>query len=87
MAAQVPVVTGEFDENACPISDDGWDDSYMSWADAHGVSYLAWGWYLLSPPTCTQSEQDDSDYYLPADASGTPAPPNGTALHDHLLAP
>jgi hypothetical protein len=55
----------------------------MTWADEHAVSYLAWGWIVLS-----QEEKDGegcSAFYLIEDASGTPAPPNGTALHDHLL--
>jgi len=51
LAAQVPVVTGEFDEDDCPASGDApgnFDNTYMSWADAHGVSYLAWGWYVAT---------------------------------------
>lgn len=41
VAATVPVVTGELGENDCAA---GFIDSYMSWADAHGVSYLGWTW-------------------------------------------
>jgi len=41
VAASVPIVTGEIGENDCAA---GFIDSYMSWADAHGVSYLAWAW-------------------------------------------
>jgi len=41
VAASVPVVTGEIGENDCASS---FIDSYMSWADAHGVSYLGWTW-------------------------------------------
>ena len=74
-AAAVPVVTGEFDEGDCS---DSFDNAYMSWADAHGVSYLAWGWFVLSPATC-------SSLYLVTNSSGTPASPNGVALHTHLL--
>jgi hypothetical protein len=81
VAAKVPVVTGEFDEDTCPATTpDGFDDSFMDWADANGVSYLAWGWWVLSPlPDC-------SNYYVISDAAGTPAAPNGTALYDHLAA-
>ncbi len=89
VAANVPVVTGEFDEdnyteshcaNKTPST---FDQDYMSWADQHGVGYLAWGWWVLS-----QQEKDDagcSAFYLLEDYGGTPAAPNGTALHDHLL--
>jgi endoglucanase len=82
VAAHVPVVTGEFDEEVCTPST--FDNEYMNWADAHGISYLAWGWWVLSP----QEISDDgcSAYYLLTDPSGTPAAPNGTALHDHLAA-
>jgi hypothetical protein len=89
VAANVPVVTGEFDEdnytepkcgNKTPST---FDQDYMTWADQHGVGYLAWGWWVLS-----QQEKDDagcSAFYLLDDYNGTPAVPNGTALHDHLL--
>ncbi|MGZ4250017.1 MAG: glycoside hydrolase family 5 protein [Solirubrobacteraceae bacterium] len=89
VAANVPVVTGEFDEdnyieahcaNRTPST---FDADYMTWADQHGIGYLAWGWWVLS-----QSEKDDagcSAFYLLDNYDGTPAPPNGTALHGHLL--
>ncbi len=89
VAANVPVVTGEFDEdnfteakcaNKTPST---FDSDYMNWADQHGVSYLAWGWWVLS-----QSEKDDAEcsaFYLLDSYDGTPAAPNGTTLHDHLL--
>jgi endoglucanase len=82
VAAHVPVVTGEFDQDVCSPST--FDDEYMSWADQHGVSYLAWGWWVLSQ----QEISDDgcAAYYLLSDYGGTPAAPNGTSLHDHLLA-
>jgi Cellulase (glycosyl hydrolase family 5) len=80
VAAKVPVVTGEFDENQCD-ADTSWDDGFMNWADQNGVSYLAWGWWDLgSSPDCS------SNYWLISDSSGTPSGPNGTALHDHLAA-
>ena len=41
VAAAVPVVTGEIGENDCSPA---FIDSYMAWADAHGVSYLGWSW-------------------------------------------
>ena len=90
IAASVPVVTGEFDEDnflepKCPAKTPStFDQSYMSWADGRGVSYLAWGWLVES-----QEEKDAegcSAFYLIEDYGGTPAAPNGTALHEHLLA-
>jgi endoglucanase len=89
IAANVPVVTGEFDEDnfmepqCANKSPSTFDADYMNWADQHGVGYLAWGWWVLS-----QSEKDAagcSAFYLLSDYDGTPAPPNGTALHDHLI--
>jgi endoglucanase len=41
VASQVPVVTGEIGQGRCAHD---FIDRYMAWADAHGVSYLAWGW-------------------------------------------
>ena len=90
VAAHVPVVTGEFDEddflsptcaNRAPST---FDAAYMNWADEHGVSYLAWGWEPLTPQLI--SNQGCRAYYLTSDPSGTPAAPNGTAVHDHLAA-
>jgi hypothetical protein len=82
VAAQVPVVTGEFDQDVCQSS--SFDADYMNWADQHGISYLAWGWWVLS----AQEISDDgcSAYYLITDPGGTPAAPNGVNLHDHLTA-
>ncbi|HKP18175.1 MAG TPA: cellulase family glycosylhydrolase [Gaiellaceae bacterium] len=71
VAAKVPVVTGEFGENDCAH---GYADSYMDWADAHGISYLGWTW---NPWNCNDGPA------LIADWSGTPTP-YGAGLHDHL---
>jgi len=56
----------------------------MNWADQHGVSYLAWGWEVLSAQEI--SDQGCSAFYLTSDPRGTPAAPNGTAVHNHLAA-
>jgi hypothetical protein len=56
----------------------------MNWADQHGVSYLAWGWWVLSPQEI--ADAGCSAYYLITDPKGTPAVPNGVNLHDHLVA-
>lgn len=82
VAARVPVVTGEFDQEVCAPS--SFDDTYMNWADEHGVSYLAWGWWVLSQQEI--SSAGCGAYYLITDPAGTPAAPNGVALHDHLSA-
>jgi endoglucanase len=81
VAAQVPVGTGEFAQDVCAPSN--FDEEYMTWADEHGVGYLAWGWWVLSPQEI--ADAGCSAYYLLSDYNGTPAAPNGTALHDHLL--
>lgn len=41
VAGRVPVLTTEFGENDCA---GGYVEPYMTWADAHGISYLAWTW-------------------------------------------
>jgi hypothetical protein len=90
VAARVPVVTGEFDEDnfdnaSCESkTPSSFDDEYMNWADQHGISYLAWGWWILSPQEI--GAQGCSAFDLISDPSGTPEAPNGTALHDHLAA-
>jgi endoglucanase len=89
VAAGVPVVTGEFDEDnyaeskCANKSPSTFDQDFMGWADQHGISYLAWGWIVLD-----QAEKDSEGcgaFYLIDDYGGTPAFPNGTLLHDHLL--
>jgi hypothetical protein len=73
VAAKVPVVTGEFGESDCAH---GYADSYMAWADAHGLSYLGWTW---NPWDCSGGPALISDW------NGTPTP-YGAGLHDHLAA-
>ncbi len=41
LAKRFPVITGEFGDTDC---DSTYSRAYMSWADQHGVSYLAWAW-------------------------------------------
>jgi hypothetical protein len=91
VAAHVPVVTGEFAEDnylaaGCDANAgaDTFDDRYMNWADTNGVSYLAWVWLVDDPP---QQGDDTCDRHgLLSNYDGTPTPPNGTAVHDHLVA-
>jgi hypothetical protein len=75
VAAVMPTSTIEFSEQDCS---ENWDNTLMNWDDAHGVGYLGWGWFILTPHC--------QSLYLITTWSGTPASPNGTALHDHLAA-
>jgi endoglucanase len=89
LATAVPVVTGEFAEDnfenpTCPEGPNNFDNEYMGWADAHGVSYLAWAWVVLSAPEI--KSEGCSAFYLIGDYGGTPASVNGVAVHSHLLA-
>ena len=43
VAKQIPVLTDEMGEEDCQQTYVG---PYMSWADAHGISYLAWVWVV-----------------------------------------
>jgi hypothetical protein len=87
----VPVVTGEFAEdnylaagcNATPGSDT-FDNRYMNWADTKGVSYVAWVWLVDDPPQ--PGDDPCSRHGLLSSYNGTPTPPNGVAVHNHLTA-
>jgi endoglucanase len=74
VAASVPVVTGEFGDKDCTHT---YIDSYMAWADAHGVSYLAWTWNSGGGWTC------DGGPTLITDYNGTPTN-YGIGYRDHL---
>lgn len=92
VAKHVPVVTGEFDEDnflesECKVKKPStFDEQYMDWADAHGVSYLAWGWRHVVPQQ--QQDADGCHDFQLIDGYSTyaPAKPNGVAVHDHLWA-
>ena len=71
LAAQVPVVTGELGENDCAHN---YIDQYMSWADAHGISYVGWTWDTWG---CSDGPALISDY------TGTPTA-FGVGFRDHL---
>ena len=75
IAAEAPVVTGEFGETDCQTN----PESFMAWADRHRVGYLMWAWWVLPDSAC-------STLSVLADAKGTPLAPNGTALKTHLAA-
>ncbi|MBV8195227.1 MAG: cellulase family glycosylhydrolase [Candidatus Dormibacteraeota bacterium] len=71
VAADVPVVTGEIGENDCAGD---FINTYMPWADAHGVSYLAWTWNTWD---CRGGPALITDY------SGTPTA-YGASYRTHL---
>jgi endoglucanase len=75
IAAEAPVVTGEFGEADCQTN----PETFMDWADRHGVGYLMWAWWVLPQTDC-------STLTVLADVDGTPQAPNGTALKAHLAA-
>jgi hypothetical protein len=73
VANQVPVITGELGENDCAHA---YIDSYMTWADSNGVSYLGWAWN--ADFSCGGGPGLISDWM------GTPTG-FGTGLKAHLL--
>jgi len=93
VAAQVPVVTGEFDQGfdcaSPPTSPSGlttFDTTFMNWADGAGVSYLAWGWWVLGNTStrCSALGDPGDNYDLVSDYNGTATSPDGTNLRSHL---
>jgi hypothetical protein len=79
VAAEVPVVTGEFGQFSCP--NPGFDTTWMDWADAHGVSYLAWSFANTGTLTCKSSGY--APYLLQSNLT-TPEATNGTQVYNHL---
>jgi endoglucanase len=73
VAAQFPVVAGETGETDCV---DNTIHAFLPWADAHGVSYLAWAWFTGK---CASYPALISNY------NGTPTP-YGIGYREHLLA-
>lgn len=76
IAAVHPVVTGEMGEGDCRHA---YIDSYMDWADRHGVSYLAWTWDAHGGWTCRGGPSLIRDY------DGTPTG-YGIGYREHLRA-
>ncbi len=60
----------------------------MNWADADGVSYLAWGWWVLGNTStqCSALGDPGDNYALVSDYAGTAVSPDGTNLRTHLAA-
>ena len=72
LARAVPVITGEFGENDTAGT---FMTSWMNWADAAGVSYLAWTWDTWG---CSGGNVLITDY------AGTPCANDGTVYRQHL---
>jgi endoglucanase len=86
VAARVPVVATEFgatmEGRSYPCrSAVRFDERFMDWADAHGVSYGGYRWsadfFHFPRPQCS--------YDLLASWAGTPRYGHGRAIHDHLI--
>jgi len=73
VAAQFPVVAGEIGEMDCADED---INAFLPWADSHGISYLAWAWYVGE---CASYPSLISSY------NGTPTN-FGIGYREHLLA-
>ena len=93
VAAHVPVVTGEFDQGydcagppVTPSALTTFDDTFMNWADSDGVSYLAWGWWVLGDTStpCSSMGDPGDNYALISGYGGSAVAPDGTNLHTHL---
>jgi hypothetical protein len=72
VAQTYPVITGEMGENDCAHT---FIDTYMPWADMHGVSYLGWTWNVWN---CNSGPALVTDY----DGGATGF---GAGLQAHLL--
>ena len=93
VAEHVPVVTGEFDQGydcarppTGPSSLTTFDQTFMNWADTNGVSYLAWGWWVLgnTSTNCSALSDGADNYALISDYSGAAVSPDGLSLYLHL---
>ena len=74
LARKVPVVMAEIGIHGATCSP-AFVEPLMEWADAHGVSYLAWGWVTSD---CTEEPALITAY------DGTPTA-YGAGVRDHLL--
>ena len=78
VAATVPVITTEFGVDS---TDTSYINGFMNWADAHGIGYAPWAWWVTDSSDGTAANL----YSLISDLSSfAPRAPEGTAYHDHL---
>jgi hypothetical protein len=81
LAANTPIIIGEFGEHDCDFglingtSLNPVQQSLLTWADGHHVSYLAWAWFTGN---CAGEPAVISDY------AGTPTP-LGAGVRSHYL--
>lgn len=71
VARRVPVVSGEIGQGDCKHD---FIERYMSWADRHGISYIAWAW----------NDWGCEKPGLIKDYGGTPTESYGRGFRDHL---
>jgi endoglucanase len=76
VAAQVPVVAGEFGETDGSAT---FMNSFMTWADANGIGYLPWAWW-----DADDVSGDAALYALYAGPDFAANAPTGTAYKAHL---
>lgn len=80
VTAVVPVIATEFGET------DGGSSfltTFMDWADAHGIGYAPWAWWVTDASDGTAANL----YALITDLDTfSPRAPSGSAFRDHLLA-
>ena len=72
LAKEVPIVIGEFGDTDCTAR---FSPPLMTWADAHGVSYIAWGWVVSN---CADEPSLIKNY------NGTPTK-YGAGVRSHYL--
>ena len=89
LAAIAPVVTGEFGEADCSTN---YISQYITWADQHGISYLATSWQTPSvgATSCTASmggSDPGNNLDLISNWTGAPSTidPQGSWVHAHLM--
>lgn len=69
VAAQIPVLTDELGQTECQANYSDYVTQYMNWADAHGVSYFPWGWFVYNGDNgCTNNHF----YSMLTNLNGTP---------------
>lgn len=67
VAQHIPVLTDEMGQKDCQHD---YVDSYMKWADAHGISYLAWVWVIGGCGTSSTSGLFAGNWGLLSDWNG-----------------
>jgi endoglucanase len=79
VAAHVPVLMTEF---GYVTGDPGAFIPTMEWADAHGIGYLPWAWWVTGA-----GDNDAASLYALVEGNNfTPKSPAGVQFHDHLAA-